>query len=184
MADITLIMERRGYPEETHFSFSYTPVRDETGAVSGFFCPCTEITRQVMAEEALRTSEARLTSVLEQVPVGVGMFDTQGRYTLTNPRLRALVGDLIPSRDGRDGHLWQGFDTSGRPIPREDYPGARVLKGEDASTPVDFRHVERDGTERWLRVSAVPDRDGSGTVTGGLTVVQDVTGELQVLRSL
>lgn len=50
MDDITLIMERRGYPEEAHFSFSYTPVRDQTGAVAGFFCPCTEITRQVMTE--------------------------------------------------------------------------------------------------------------------------------------
>jgi PAS domain S-box-containing protein len=50
MDDITLIMERRGYSEETHFSFSYTPVRGQTGAVAGFFCPCTEITRQVMAE--------------------------------------------------------------------------------------------------------------------------------------
>jgi len=50
MDDITLIMERRGYPEETHFSFSYTPVRDATGTVAGFFCPCAEITQQVMAE--------------------------------------------------------------------------------------------------------------------------------------
>ena len=50
MDEITLIMERRGYPEETHFSFSYTPVRDGAGTVAGFFCPCTETTRQVMAE--------------------------------------------------------------------------------------------------------------------------------------
>lgn len=54
MDDITLVMERRDHPEETHFSFSYTPVRDESGAVAGFFCPCTEITRQVMAEAIIR----------------------------------------------------------------------------------------------------------------------------------
>lgn len=50
MDDIALTMERKGYPEETHFAFSYTPVRDESGAVAGFFCPCNEITRQVVAE--------------------------------------------------------------------------------------------------------------------------------------
>ena len=44
MDDITLHMQRRGYLEETHFSFSYTPVRDETGTIAGFFCPCNEIT--------------------------------------------------------------------------------------------------------------------------------------------
>ena len=50
MGDIKLIVERRGYPEETHFAFSYTPVRDETGAVAGFFCPCIETTEHVFAE--------------------------------------------------------------------------------------------------------------------------------------
>lgn len=50
MDDITLVMHRRGHPEETHFAFSYTPVRDEAGRVAGVFCPCTEITARVMAD--------------------------------------------------------------------------------------------------------------------------------------
>lgn len=50
MDDIKLMMERRGFVEETHFAFSYTPVPDETGAIAGFFCPCREITGQVLAE--------------------------------------------------------------------------------------------------------------------------------------
>ncbi|MGP3699557.1 HWE histidine kinase domain-containing protein [Rhodobacter sp. NSM] len=50
MDDIALIMTRKGYPEETHFSFSYTPVRGPDGAVEGFFCPCLEITDQVLEE--------------------------------------------------------------------------------------------------------------------------------------
>ena len=56
MNDITLMMERKGYTEETHFAFSYTPIRDETGSVAGIFCPCMEITGQVLAE---RTSPPR-----------------------------------------------------------------------------------------------------------------------------
>lgn len=50
MDDITLMMMRKGYLEETHFSFSYTPVRAHDGAVAGFFCPCLEITEQVLEE--------------------------------------------------------------------------------------------------------------------------------------
>ncbi|TCZ52743.1 PAS domain-containing sensor histidine kinase [Roseicella aquatilis] len=50
MDDITLVMTRNGYPEETHFSFSYTPVRDETGAVAGMFCACAETTGRVLVE--------------------------------------------------------------------------------------------------------------------------------------
>lgn len=50
MRDIELWMERRGYLEEAHFAFSYTPVPDETGAIGGFFCPCRETTREVLEE--------------------------------------------------------------------------------------------------------------------------------------
>ncbi len=48
MTDIQLLMMRKGYLEETHFSFSYTPIHDANGAVQGFFCPCLEITDQVL----------------------------------------------------------------------------------------------------------------------------------------
>lgn len=50
MDDIPLVMMRNGYPEQTHFSFSYTPVRGPEGGVEGFLCPCLEITEQVMQE--------------------------------------------------------------------------------------------------------------------------------------
>ena len=51
MDDIPPVMTRRGHPEETHFSFSYTPVRDDRGAVRAFFCACTEITDHVLDDE-------------------------------------------------------------------------------------------------------------------------------------
>ncbi|MGR3571647.1 HWE histidine kinase domain-containing protein [Brevirhabdus sp.] len=54
MDDIPLMMTRKGYLEETHFSFSYTPVRDADGAVQGFLCPCLEITEQVLEERRAR----------------------------------------------------------------------------------------------------------------------------------
>jgi two-component sensor histidine kinase/ActR/RegA family two-component response regulator len=54
MEDIPLMMMRKGYLEETHFSFSYTPVRGADGEVQGFLCPCLEITEQVMEERRAR----------------------------------------------------------------------------------------------------------------------------------
>ena len=46
--DMRLVMERSGAPEETYFSFAYTPIRREGGAIDGFYCPCIETTRQVL----------------------------------------------------------------------------------------------------------------------------------------
>jgi len=50
MDDIMFMMLRDGRPQETHFSFSYTPVRDEAGAPAGVFCVCDETTEQVGAQ--------------------------------------------------------------------------------------------------------------------------------------
>ena len=51
--DMLLVMERHGYREETYFTFSYSPVRDETDRVAGMFCACTENTGRVLAERRL-----------------------------------------------------------------------------------------------------------------------------------
>ncbi len=53
--DLLLIMNRHGYQEETYFSFSYSPIRDETGGVGGIFTPVIETTEKVIGERRLRT---------------------------------------------------------------------------------------------------------------------------------
>ena len=45
----------RGYPEEAYFSFSYSPIYDETGKVAGIFCPVIETTEKIIGERRLRT---------------------------------------------------------------------------------------------------------------------------------
>ena len=53
--DLLLVMNRRGCQEETYFSFSYSPIRDETGGVGGVFTPVIETTGRVIGERRLRT---------------------------------------------------------------------------------------------------------------------------------
>ncbi|MCW8086651.1 PAS domain-containing protein [Sabulicella glaciei] len=48
--NLPLRMNRKGFDEQTWFTFSYSPVRDEGGVVAGMFCVCTETTEQVLAE--------------------------------------------------------------------------------------------------------------------------------------
>jgi len=52
--NLLLMMERNGFPEETYFTFSYSPVHDESGQVAGMFCACTETTLQILAERRQR----------------------------------------------------------------------------------------------------------------------------------
>ncbi|MBP2308045.1 PAS domain-containing protein [Azospirillum melinis] len=70
--DRLLVMERHGYREETYFTFSYSPVRDEADRVAGMFCACTENTARVLAERRL-TFQLDLAEKLRGLndPVGI-----------------------------------------------------------------------------------------------------------------
>ncbi len=37
--DLLLLLARHGYPEECYFTFSYSPISDESGGVGGVFTP-------------------------------------------------------------------------------------------------------------------------------------------------
>lgn len=39
-----MVMNRRGFSEQTWLTFSYSPVRNEHGAVAGMFCAVAETT--------------------------------------------------------------------------------------------------------------------------------------------
>jgi PAS domain S-box-containing protein len=49
-----MFFDRNGYLEETFFTFSFSPIRDETGAVGGLFHPVTETTATMLAERRTR----------------------------------------------------------------------------------------------------------------------------------
>ena len=50
---LLLFLERSGYPEETYHTFSYSPLWDDAGKISGMLCVVTEETKRVIGERRL-----------------------------------------------------------------------------------------------------------------------------------
>nr|WP_291687538.1 ATP-binding protein [Bradyrhizobium sp.] len=48
-----LIMERNGYPEETYYTFSYSPIPDDDGGVGGIICANSDDTLRVLGERQI-----------------------------------------------------------------------------------------------------------------------------------
>ncbi|GJD94053.1 hybrid sensor histidine kinase/response regulator [Methylobacterium iners] len=159
MADLTLVMERKGYPEETHFSFSYTPVRDGAGGVGGFFCACAEITGQVMAERRLRESEERLRLVLETATDHVIFTtDTNGVVTSWSAGAEAVLGWRAETAKGRSASMI--FTPEDRAAGADRQELATAARNGCAN---DERwHLRADGTRVFLDGSmhALPDGQG------------------------
>jgi PAS domain S-box-containing protein len=52
---LLLFLERSGYPEESYHTFSYSPLRDDAGAVVGMLCVVSEDTERVIGERRMAT---------------------------------------------------------------------------------------------------------------------------------
>jgi signal transduction histidine kinase len=50
-----LMMERNGYPEETYYTFSYSPIPGDSGETSGIFCANTDETQRIITGRWLAT---------------------------------------------------------------------------------------------------------------------------------
>jgi PAS domain S-box-containing protein len=65
--DVRLFMKRGDVLEETFYSFSYSPIRDESGNVAGLFCPSTNATEKNLSARRLATlAELTAKSLVER----------------------------------------------------------------------------------------------------------------------
>ncbi|KTQ98593.1 histidine kinase, partial [Aureimonas ureilytica] len=178
MDNIEFVMHRNGYPEETHFAFSYTPVRIESGEVGGMFCACTETTGEVIARRQVLAERARFRQMFQQAPSFMAMLQgPEHRFEWVNPAYQALIGnrDLIgrPVADALPDAMEQGYGdlldrayASGEALTQA---GARyVVAGEPDTQPV----------ERYLDFVYQPLRDTAGQVTGIFVEGYDVTSRI------
>jgi PAS domain S-box-containing protein len=175
MSDIELQMERKGYREETHFAFSYTPVRDEGGAVAGFFCACTETTAQVLADRRALAQHERYRRLFQQAPGFITVLRQPNHiFEFVNDAYIRLFGER---------------DYIGRTV-REVFPdleGQGFFEWLDAVYATGERHIAHDvparlqltphgpETERFLEFIYEPVRDESGAVAGIFCEGHDVT---------
>ncbi len=150
-------------------------LRDDAGTLIGAAAFTHDISSRKQAECALRNHERLLTSLLDNLPLGVGLYDRDGRLNTSNQRLRDYVGlSQLPSLEPDTSRRWHGYDANNLPIPPDQYPGKRALRGEIIVPGIDFLYSAQGEAERWMRISAVPFRRQGDQANEAIVVVQDV----------
>jgi anti-anti-sigma factor len=93
--DQLLLLQRHGYVEETYWTFSYSPIAEESGAVGGIFIVATDTTDQVLGERRLRVLRdlgelpaSAMTTAQDACRAAVGVL---GRHRSTVPAAAALL---------------------------------------------------------------------------------------------
>jgi PAS domain S-box-containing protein len=105
---LLLLPERHGYPEETYFTFSYSPLPDDEGNVGGLLCAVTEETQRVIGERRLKLLRETAAAMAEsRTPSQV--WESAARC-LSNG-LRALPFTLIYVLDADGKTLTKATET-------------------------------------------------------------------------
>ncbi|MGZ3182058.1 MAG: hybrid sensor histidine kinase/response regulator [Telluria sp.] len=182
--NLPLTMNRRGYDEQTWFTFSYSPVRDESGRVAGMFCAVTETTEQVLAARHRAAELERLRHLFQQAPGVIAVLrDPEHVFEIANDAYLRLVGhrdvrgkavrEALPELEGQGFFdLLDRVYQSGEP-----YIGSEL--------PVRLRHTaEGEIEERFVSFVYQPIFDHRGQVTGIFVEGSDVTESVRAQQAL
>ncbi|HEX4738529.1 MAG TPA: PAS domain-containing protein [Allosphingosinicella sp.] len=102
--NLPLTLTRKGYPEQTWFTFSYSPLRGDDGQVEGMFCACVETTDTVLAEQRRADEADRLRRLFDNAPGFMAVLGGPDHvFEMMNAAYLQLVGhrDLLgrPARE-------------------------------------------------------------------------------------
>jgi PAS domain S-box-containing protein len=128
---LLLLLERSGYPEETYHTFSYSPLRGDSGAVQGLMCVVTEETERVVSERRLETLRT-LGAALLPARTREAILDAVRQALLSNPH--DFPFSVVRFFEGA-GQV--GGSTETTPLAGADWPFAEILTGaKSVRTPL------------------------------------------------
>ena len=170
--DLHIPMRRFGYEEDTWFSFSYTPVRDEAGRVAGFFCACTETTGKVRGQAALQASEELYRAVVDGArDYAIFTTNPEGVITTWSPGAQDVFGWSADEAIGRTAALIFTSEDRAAGAPEQELAAAA-----EAGCANDERwHIRRDGRRVFMNGSMRPLRTEGGALRGFIKVARDET---------
>jgi len=168
---VLLVMERHGYTEETYFTWSYSPIPDETGAIGGLFCACTEDTARVMAERERDRLASQHQLALNAARMGWWHYDPAAKVARWDERyaeIFGVAGDEAPNeqilkRLHPDDlpRVWAAVEAALDPVNPRPYSA-------------EYRVVRDDGSVRWVEAHGLANFAGDGAERRAVSFVGTV----------
>jgi PAS domain S-box-containing protein len=161
---------------------SYCPLFGESQTVDGVVVASRDLTKHRLVEEALKRERDLVARIMDTSPVGILVFDREGRITFANPRTEEVARLLdIPHLVGcaYNDPAWHLLDERGDPLPDDRLPFARVLSTGQPVSDLLYAIDLPGGQRTYLSSSAAPLRDHSGALDGVIVTTQDVTRRIQ-----
>ena len=179
LEDSPLMMQRNGYPEETWWTFAYSPLADGDGTVHGFINICIETTGKVLGQRQVAQEQARLRQLFDKAPAFMAlMTGPEHRFELVNSGYQKLVGDRDVIGKTLTEALGEAVSQGYLEILDQTYRTGEPYFGEGARLALP---LTKGGpiVERYLDFVYQPLRDQNGDVYGIFVNGVDVTERRQ-----
>jgi PAS domain S-box-containing protein len=137
------------------------------------------VTVRTEAQQSLHASNERLATIMRTIDEGLVMQSHDGTLLYANEAAARFVGFastaefLGASREKVLGQF-EILDDELKPLPLEELPGRRALRGETSERVLCYR-IRATGEEHWSVVRANPVYDAGGTVMLAVSVIRDIT---------
>ncbi|MDV2985144.1 UNVERIFIED_CONTAM: PAS domain-containing protein [Methylobacteriaceae bacterium AG10] len=135
-----------------------------------------DVTAHRAADAARVTSEARLRTVMETVPVGILLAEApSGRILMGNKRLADFLGhDTLYASSTKGYGGFVAFHADGRPVDGHEYPLAQITSGACKQASLEVQYQRPDGERRWIAIAGEAIEDERGATVGAVVAVSDI----------
>ncbi|ATB58285.1 histidine kinase [Xanthomonas citri pv. fuscans] len=182
--EVPIGMNRYGVPEQTWWTFSFSPIYLDDGRVGGAFCVTSEVTARKLAQARLADEHERLIRLFEQAPMFMAFLSgPQHRVEFANPCYSRLIGhrDVIgrPLAEALPDAVEQGH------VRRLDevYQSGRAFSAN--ALPYIVQAVPGGPTERrLLDLVYQPIAGADGTISGIFVQGLDITDRISLERAV
>ncbi|MDQ7823263.1 MAG: ATP-binding protein [Candidatus Eremiobacteraeota bacterium] len=132
------------------------------------------------AGEALREREALLSTVFDNLPVGIWILDQRGTIIFGNPAGRKIWAGALYINVEEFGEYKGWKRPSGEPIEPEEWTAARAFRKGESIIDDEIEIACFDGTRKIILDSALPLLDEQGKISGVVVVNQDITERVRI----
>jgi len=151
--------------------FSIKPIKDESGQVVLLIPVGRDITEAKQVEAALRESEEKYRSVVDNVTEVIFQTDAAGLWTFLNPAWTDITGFSLGESIGKNFIDYVYPDDRQRNLELFQ----PLIEGKKEYCQHEIRYLTQDGSDRWIEVHAQVTLAPDNTITGTSGTLRDIT---------
>lgn len=154
-----------------YISMSGYPVFRKSGSFAGYRGICKDITGRKQTEEALRTSEEKYRTIIENIEEGYYEIDLAGNFTLVNDSVCLHTGYSREELIGMNNRLYSDEDNAKKVFQAFN----KLFKTGDRFKGLEYEIIRKDGAKLFAEISVSLIKDPQGKAIGFRGVSRDVT---------